>query len=253
MEGETSCPKRRSKISAQLKDQKNEINIKNKYNNDLIVEEENNEENIFNKNHANNDEEENLHYILNDYNNKYNYFRKFKIYFYLKINDNEFVFPIKTKIFNIKKHNGYDLIKNIIKKVNNNKIIININSIKYIVSLKDSENNTDTYNNFYKENYELKQYNIKNLKPKESFGYSPNILLKELVNEKICFVSKNPINIMLIEQYDNSENNFENKNYYNINNKLKNKRNYYNNFICNCFFKCFSLYNINFSTKNYIW
>jgi len=161
------------------------------------------------------------------------------------------VFPIKTKFFNIKKHNGYDLIRNIIKKVNNNKIIININSIKYIVSLKDSKNNTDTYNNFYKENYELKQYNIKNLKPKESFGYSPNILLKELVNEKICFVSKNPINIMLIEQYDNYENYFENNNNYIINNKLKSKKNY-NNFICNFVFKCLSLYNINFNTKNCI-
>ena len=60
--------------------------------------------------------------------NYFDYIKKFKIYFYAKINENnEFVFPIKSDFINIKKKCVCDLIKHILKKINNKKIVIRIN------------------------------------------------------------------------------------------------------------------------------
>ena len=66
----------------------------------------------------------------------------------------EFIFPIQTDFFNIKEEYGYDLIKNIIKKINEKKLIVENNSIKYIISLKDCEDENNK--EFYIKNYELK-------------------------------------------------------------------------------------------------
>ena len=49
------------------------------------------------------------------------------------------------------------------KKINNKKIVINLNSVNYIISLQecDEENNDD----FYYQNYELKEFRKNDLKP----------------------------------------------------------------------------------------
>ena len=99
------------------------------------------------------------------------------------------------------KQYGYDLIKNVILKINETKIIINLNSINYIVSLKDCEDENNK--NFYDQNYELRPCSLKTFKPKfDSPKFCSNSLLKEFINENISFISKNEINIMLIENYD---------------------------------------------------
>ena len=132
----------------------------------------------------------------------------------------EFIFPIQTDFFNIKEEYGYDLIKNIIKKINEKKLIVENNSIKYIISLKDceDENNKD----FYIKNYELKLCKKKTLMPKNNVpSYSPTSLLKEFENEKISFVSKNSLNIMLTENFsDTNDNNEPEKQFINVNDKI---------------------------------
>ena len=81
-------------------------------------------------------------------------FKSFKVYFYFEINkDCNFIFPIESDKFNIEKQYIYELLKNIVKLINNKNIIINHNNIKYNISLKDCEDNND---DFYIENYELK-------------------------------------------------------------------------------------------------
>lgn len=93
------------------------------------------------------------------------------------------------------------MIKNIIKKINEKKIVINLNSINYIISLKDCEDENNKF--FYEQNYELKPCNSKTFKPLNDYpNYYTNSLLKEFTNELISFVSKNEINIMLIENYN---------------------------------------------------
>ena len=147
-------------------------------------------------------------YIENSLNN----YKQLEIYFYFVINSKEYIFPIQSDSLNIKKDYGYDLIKNIVKKINNNNLIIINNSIKYIVSLKDCEE--DNNKNFYINNYELKQCRKQTLIPKQDLpGYSPTSLLENMINEKISFVSKNSLNIMLTEKYEEE---FQRKN--NVNN-----------------------------------
>ena len=58
---------------------------------------------------------------------------------------------------------GYDLIENIIDKINDKSLVINYNSKEYIISLKTSENNKI---NFYSDNYELKLCKKKKFKTK---------------------------------------------------------------------------------------
>ena len=180
----------------------------------------------------NNDFENNVYsskYIVN--NNK-----QFLIYFYLEIFQKEFIIPIESDFFDIKKQYMYELIKNIIKIINNKKYIILNNSIKYIVSLKDSEEDNDI--NFYSNNFKLKRCNSKTLKPTNDFlNYSSSSLLEVITEDKISFICKNPLNIMLTEKYDdNKENNehnvlcndilykkLENSNYiYDTNNNISN-------------------------------
>ena len=86
-------------------------------------------------------------------NNENNY-TKYNAYFYFKLNeDKEFIFPIQSDIFNKSKQYIFELIKNIIKKINEKNIVINYNNIDYIVSLKDAE---DEDIEFYEKNFELK-------------------------------------------------------------------------------------------------
>lgn len=146
-------------------------------------------------------------------------FKKFKVYFFFEYDKNfQFVFPIETDFFNIEKQYIYELIKNVVKIINNNKFIINYKSINYLVSLKDCENSDS---NFYINNYEIRPCKKNNFLPKTDLPhYSSNSLLKNINNETISFISKNTLNIMLFEKYDVE-----------IENKIKNK--YNNNIIKN--------------------
>ena len=128
-------------------------------------------------------------------------YKKFKVFFYFEFDENyKYVFPIESDSFNIEKQCVNELIKNIVKIINNKRLIINYKSINYFVSLKDCEDNDL---NFYVNNYELKPCKKKNNFPKNDFpNYSPTSLLKNIANEKISFISKNSLNIMLFENYE---------------------------------------------------
>jgi hypothetical protein len=63
--------------------------------------------------------------ISNNSQNSFIQFKQFNVYCYFNINkDISFIFPIKTDLFNINKQYIYELIKNVVKKVNNEKIVI---------------------------------------------------------------------------------------------------------------------------------
>lgn len=138
-------------------------------------------------------------------NNNNNVFKRFNIYFYLNIfNDNIYIFDIKTDIFDINKKYVYNLIQNIVKVINEKKFKIKYNSIDYIISLKDIEDEENI--DFYIKNYELKPCKKKNNFPKfDSPSYSSTSLLKNIENENISFISKNLLNIMLIKNEKNEE------------------------------------------------
>ena len=183
-----------------------------------------NEESEYNEinNNENNNifEYESLHYSSNSLQNTFNCINRFIIYFYFIIENNEFVYPIETDFLNILKKDGYDMIKNIIKNINKKQIIINLNSINYILSLKDCDD--ENYKYFYDNNYALKPCHKKTLKPKNDCpNYNNNSLLKELTDETISFICTNEINIMLIEKYDDYEILNNNKEYENIIDKDK--------------------------------
>ena len=127
--------------------------------------------------------------------------KNYNIYFYLNLNkENSFIFPIKSDFFKINKQYIYELIKNIVKKINNENIIIKYNSKDYIISLKDIEDDDDI--DFYIKNYELKPCKKKTFMPKsDSPSYSSSSLLKNIEKENISFVSKLPLNIMIREKF----------------------------------------------------
>ena len=138
---------------------------------------------------------------------------QYNTYFYFKLNKNkEFIFPIQSDMFNKSKQYIFELIKNIIKKINEKNIVINYNNIDYIVSLKDAE---DEDTEFYEKNYELKPCKKKNFNTKNNYTiYSSNYLIEDVDNILINFIYKNSLNIMLIEkleennkyQFDDDEN-----------------------------------------------
>ena len=130
---------------------------------------------------------------------------EFEAYFYFKLNgENEFIFPVKSDSFNKNEQYAYELIKNIIKKINEKNITIKYNNTNYTVYIKDEQDTEDA--DFYTENYELKPCKKKNFKPKSDCpSYSPNSLLKNIDKNKISFVSKSPLNIMLIEKFEENE------------------------------------------------
>ena len=187
------CIKKRSKISLQFEQLKyKEI----EYNNNITEE----KEECNSKNDFSDDFPENIH--LSKYNeNNLNDYKQFEIYFYCVINGNEYIFPIKTDFLNVKKEFGYDLIKNIVKKINNNNLIVISNSIKNIISLKDIED--DDNKDFYINNYELRHCKKKSMMPKHDLpAFSSYYLLEKLSNERISFISKNSLNIMLTEKFE---------------------------------------------------
>lgn len=68
--------------------------------------------------------------------------------------------------------------------------------------MKDCDDENDI--NFYINNYELRLYKKrKNIPNFDLPCYCPNSILNNMVNEKISFTIKNPLNIILIENYDN--------------------------------------------------
>ena len=135
--------------------------------------------------------------FLNNIKINNNYLKKYKIYFYLKLNEDKFIFPIITDFFNVNTQYIYDLIKNIVKKINDKNIIINYNNNNYIVSLRDIEDDENL--DFYINNYEIKPFEF--WKKKESENYSSKDLLRTINEEKISFFSKNPLNVFLMKQF----------------------------------------------------
>lgn len=165
---------------------------------DKFVKEELEEDNFFDEFESNENDNTN---ILNE-NSKIilNHLKIFKIYFYFKLNaKNEFIFPIESDSLNINKQYGYELINNIINKINNMPIAINFSLKEYIISLKNSDNNSKE---FHTNNFELRFCHKKTLKPNyDKPPFSPNSLLADIQNERISFICKNKLYIMLIEKY----------------------------------------------------
>ena len=122
-----------------------------------------------------------------EYLKKENIFYKYNIYFSFLFDKKEFSVSIESDVFNIYKNNVQDLIKNIINKINEKNIIIQNNKINYILSLKDSDEQ-----DFYKNSYELRNY-----KKDEYIIYSSDLLLSEIKETKLNFVTKNYLNIMI--------------------------------------------------------
>ena len=239
-----SCIKKRSKISIQFEELKNK---EDEYINDII--EEIGEENT--NNDSSSDVPENIllsNYIDNkkDFDNINDYIT-FEIYFYFAINGIEYIFPIQTDFLNIKKEYGYDLIKNIVKTINHSNIIIVNNSIKYNVSLKDNED--ENKKEFYINNYELRQCKKKNMMPKHDLpAYSPNSLLEKISNQKISFISKNSLNIMITEKYDDYNEECPKKD--NIYKKSNIDVNIYKNHNCNNIYENPNILSLEKDSKN---
>ena len=164
---------------------------------------------------------------FDDFNNNYykddeNYYDKeenvcekinFIIYLYFNINNQEFIFPIETLVYNDNQF-VYELIIDIIHKFNSEKKEITLNNKKYIINLKETDNE-DTDKNFCQNNYVLKPAK-KNFKPKIDMpNYCIDTILKNLKNERICLFSINQQNILLQEIISDENVSISNKNNYN--------------------------------------
>ena len=186
-------PRKISKLTLLLEKNQNEI----KEYEDLVKSELNNSQEMsdefdnFNNNYYKDDE--------NYYNKEENIFEKinFIIYFYFNINNQEFIFPTESPIYNDNQL-VYELIADIINKFNSEKKVIILKNKKYIINLKETDNdNTD--NNFCQNNYILKPAK-KSFKPKMDMpNYCVDTILKNLKNERICLLSINQQNILLHE------------------------------------------------------
>lgn len=139
---------------------------------------------------------------------------------------------------------GYELIENIINKINNESFIINSNSKKYIISLKNCEHDNNK-KNFYIKNYELRFCNKKNMKPKKDLpAFSLCTILKNISDQRISFISKYSLNIMLIEKFEdniNKKNILEEDDENNKNKHIKmikKNNNYEKDKICKCMNSC---------------
>jgi hypothetical protein len=152
-----------------------------------------------------------------------NLMKKFKVYFYINLNQkHEYNFFIESDLLNINNQYGYDLIKNIIKKINNESLVINNDSKNFIMSLKDCENEDD---NFYINNFELRKCKKKTLKPnKELPPFSSKLLLNSIIDDNISLICKNNIYIMLIEKYnDIDEKKYDNDGFFENHEQIVNK------------------------------
>ena len=188
-----SLPRKKSKISIQMEEMKKNSNEEDDDTQEITEENEFEEEFDFNS--------KNVDFSKKEEDNS----AEFEAYFYFHLDgENEFVFPVKSDSFNKNKQYAYELIKNIIKKINEKNITIKYNNTNYTVYIKDEQDTEDA--DFYTKNYELKPCKKKNFKPKnDNPSYSPNSLLKNIEKNKISFVSKSPLNIMLIEKYEENE------------------------------------------------
>ena len=155
----------------------------------------------------NNEYEKDFNDISKNYKNNEKQFVIFDVFFYFTIKNKEFVFQIKSDLFNINKQYIYELIKNIVKKINEKSIIINYNNTKYIISLKDcGDSEDDNDKNFYIKNYEIKQCNPKSLTPlKDIPEFSSNSLLNNIDTQNLSFISKTPLNIMVREKIESEK------------------------------------------------
>ena len=175
-------------------------NMKNKINEN--EEEESLKENDFNELNDELNKLQNSNLFDNNKNN-INKYKQYNIYFYLYINkDNIFILPIQSDFFNVNKQYTHELIKNSVKKINEQKFIIKYNSINYIISLKDIEDDEENMD-FYSHNYELKICKKTNFFPKDDAPcYCPDSLLKNIEKENISFILKNSLNVMLRKNID---------------------------------------------------
>ncbi len=195
--------KKKSKISIFAKELKKEKKEYEDFINDELIEDLSNDDE---------DERDDTQLNTNDnsiISNNVDIFKKFEVYFFIKLDDDNgnVIIPIESDLLNINKQCISDLIKNLVKKINNNSFTIKYNSSEYIISLKDCENCQDN-ENFYIDNYEIRPCKKKTLMPKFDLpNFSPVSLLSKITDEKISFISKNPLNIMLIDVVKDFNNN----------------------------------------------
>ena len=132
----------------------------------------------------------------NNINYETNVIKKFNVCFYFDLNkDKKYSFNFNTDEFNADEYHIYNLIKYIVKKINDSNIVIKDNNDNYSVSLKDiDEENID----FYINNYEIKPFEF--WKKKDFKSFSPNEMIKSINEEKIIFFSKNPLNVFLMKK-----------------------------------------------------
>ena len=181
-----SSQPRKSKLSMKLEEMK--------FNEEIM--EETDEDGYFTDS-----EEESLEYQRNEKNNNINYktniIKRFNVYFYFNLSKNKkYSFNLNTDEFKADEFHIYNLIKYIVKKINDSNIIIINNNDKYSVSLKDiDEENID----FYINNYAIKPFEF--WKKNDCQSYSPKEMIKSINEDKISFFSKNPLNIFLMKQY----------------------------------------------------
>ena len=83
--------------------------------------------------------------------------------------------------FDVDEFHAYDLIKYVVKKLNNSNIKIKNNNKNYSFSLKDVEDEENI--DFYINNYEIKPFEI--LPKKECSNYSSKALLNSIEEENI--------------------------------------------------------------------
>ena len=202
-------PRKISKLTLLLEKNQNEIKeyddlVKNELNNSQEISDEFDD---FNNNYYKDDE--------NYYNKEENICEKinFIIYLYININNQEFIFPIESPIYNDNQF-VFELIIDIINKFNSEKKEIILKNKKYIINLKETDNdNTD--NNFCQNNYILKPAK-KSFKPKMDMpNYCTDTILKNLKNERISLLSINQQNILLQEIISDENLNGYNKTKYN--------------------------------------
>ena len=183
----------------------------------------------FNNNYYKDDE--------NYYNKEENICEKinFIIYLYFNINNQEFIFPIESPIYN-DNQSAYQLIVDIINKFNSEKKEITLKNKKYIINLKETDNDNPD-NNFYQNNYILKPAK-KSFKPKMDMpNYCIDTILKNLKNERICLLSINQQNILLKEIISDENRIQENKKklkHNKINKKKYNSKNDYDTSRSHC-------------------
>jgi hypothetical protein len=195
--------KRRSKISIQIEEIENKRKESGEFNQEL------------NDNMELEEYDKKLSENSKIYEKNENKFVKFDVFFYFTLKNKEFVFQIKTDFFNKNEQYIYELIKNIVKKINEKNIVINYNNANYIVSLKDCDDYEDNDKRFYMDNYEIKQCNIKNLTPLDDTpSFSSDSLIKNIERKKLSFVYKTPLNIMIREKIESKEENNKYQLYY---------------------------------------